>query len=179
MNKKTIENIKTAAIVVLILVIVFGASYYSSELKEYNNDSSGNTNTVSTDNNSTESSSDDEYDTSAFNSIDIDEYLSLKEGDNLSIIFVARPTCYYCHQQVPILSEVVNEYGIAVNYLDTDELDDEGQAKFIQSDDSFSEGYGTPMILLVKNDKIVDKLSGLTQKDNLVDFFKDNGLIVE
>ena len=62
--------------------------------------------------------------------------------------------------------------------MDTDELDDEGQAKFIQSDDSFSEGYGTPMILLVKNDKIVDKLSGLTQKDNLVDFFKDNGLIV-
>lgn len=178
MNKKTIENIKTAAIIVLVLVIVFGASYYSSELKECNNDGS-TTNTVSTDSSSTESSSTDEYDTSAFNSIDIDQYLSLKEGDNLSIIFVARPTCYYCHQQVPILSEVVNEYGIAVNYLDTDELDDEGQAKFIQSDDSFSEGYGTPMILLVKNDKIVDKLSGLTQKDNLVDFFKDNGLIVE
>ena len=33
MSKKTIEQIKTAAIIVLALIVVFGGSYYASELK--------------------------------------------------------------------------------------------------------------------------------------------------
>ena len=186
MKKETIEKIKSATIVVLVLVIVFGASYFASELQESDNNS---TTTTSSTNNSSNSSSDTtstssdipEDEQGDLNEIDIDEYLDLKEGSKASIIYVARPTCHYCQEMEPIVKNVVYEYGVTVNYLNTDELDDEGQAEFVKSDDYFDEqgGYGTPMLIIVKDDEFVDVLEGLSDKDTVVEFFKDNGLIEE
>ena len=180
MKKENIEKLKSATIVVLVLIIVFGASYFTSELKECDNGGSTTT-TSSTNNNSNDSSDISEDEQGDLNEIGIDEYLDLKEGNNASIIYVARPTCHYCQEMEPIVKNIVYEYGITVNYLNTDELDDEGQAKFIKSDDYFDEkgGYGTPMLIIVKDDEFVDVLEGLTTKDTAVQFFKDNGLIEE
>ena len=189
MKKEQIEKIKSATIVVLVLIIVFGASYFASELQECDNSTS--TTTSSEENNSSnDSSSTDTSSTSSdipedeqgdLNEIDIDEYLDLKKGDEASIIYVARPTCHYCQEMEPIVRNIVYEYGIEVNYLNTDELDDEGQAEFVQSDEYFDEkgGYGTPMLIIVKDDEFVDVLEGLSDKDTTVEFFKDNGLISE
>ena len=167
MKKETVEKVKNTTIVVLVLIIVFGASYFTSELKECDNGGS-----------STTTSSTNKGD---LNEIDIDEYLDLLKGDEASIIYVARPTCHYCQEMEPIVKNIVYEYGIEVNYLNTDELDDEGQADFIESNDYFDEegGYGTPMLIVVKDDEFVDVLEGLTDKDTAVNFFKDNGLIEE
>lgn len=185
MKKDTIEKVKNTTIVVLVLIIVFGASYFTSELKDCDNGGSSTT-TSSTDNsssNDTTSTSSDipEDEQGDLNEIDIDEYLDLLKGDEASIIYVARPTCHYCQQMEPIVRNIVYEYGITVNYLNTDELDDEGQADFIKSNDYFDEkgGYGTPMLIVVKDDEFVDVLEGLTDKDTAVNFFKDNGLIEE
>ena len=180
MKKENIEKIKSATIVVLVLIIVFGASYFTSELKECDN--GGSTTTTSSTNNSSNDSSDiSEDEQGDLNEIDIDEYLDLLKGDEASIIYVARPTCHYCQEMEPIVKNIVYEYGVTVNYLNTDELDDEGQAEFIKSDDYFEEkgGYGTPMLIVVKDDEFVDVLEGLTDKDTAVNFFKDNGLIEE
>ena len=167
MKKETVEKVKNTTIVVLVLIIVFGASYFTSELKECDNGGS-----------STTTSSTNKGD---LNEIGIDEYLDLLKGDEASIIYVARPTCHYCQEMEPIVRNIVYEYGIEVNYLNTDELDDEGQADFIESNDYFDEegGYGTPMLIVVKDDEFVDVLEGLTDKDTAVNFFKDNGLIEE
>lgn len=178
MKKETVEKVKNTTIVVLVLIIVFGASYFTSELKECDN--GGSTTTTSSTNNSSNDSSDiSEDEQGDLNEIDIDEYLDLLKGDEASIIYVARPTCHYCQEMEPIVRNIVYEYGIEVNYLNTDELDDEGQSKLIKSDDYFSEGYGTPLLLVVKDDEIVDIQEGLNNKDTTVNFFKDNGLIEE
>lgn len=189
MKKETVEKVKSATIVVLVLIIVFGASYFTSELQECDNGGSSSTTTSSTDTNSsndnssssTTSTSSDipEDEQGDLNDIDIDEYLDLLEGDDASIIYIARPTCHYCQQMEPIIRNIVYEYDVKVNYLNTDELDDEGQSKLIKSDDYFSEGYGTPLLLVVKKDKIVDIQEGLTDKDTTVKFLKDNGFINE
>ena len=182
MKKENIEKIKSATIVVLVLIIVFGASYFMSELQECDNGGNTTTTTSSANNSSSNDSSDiSEDEQGDLNEIDIDEYLDLKEGSEASIIYVARPTCHYCQEMEPIVKNIVYEYGVTVNYLNTDELDDEGQAKFIKSDDYFEEkgGYGTPMLIIVKDDEFVDVLEGLTDKDTVVKFFKDNGLINE
>ena len=185
MKKETIEKIKSATIVVLVLVIVFGASYFASELQESDNNSTTTTSSTNNSSNSsdTTSTSSDipEDEQGDLNEIDIDEYLDLKEGSKASIIYVARPTCHYCQEMEPIVKNIVYEYGVTVNYLNTDELDDEGQAEFVKSDDYFDEqgGYGTPMLIIVKDDEFVDVLEGLSDKDTVVDFFKDNGLIEE
>lgn len=179
MKKETVEKVKNTTIVVLVLIIVFGASYFTSELKECDNGGSTTTTTSSTNNSSNDSSDISEDEQADLNEIDIDEYLDLKEGSEASIIYIARPTCHYCQEMEPIVKNIVYEYGIEVNYLNTDELDDEGQSKLIKSDDYFSEGYGTPLLLVVKDDEIVDIQEGLSDKDTTVNFFKDNGLIEE
>ena len=71
------------------------------------------------------------------------------------------------------------KYQLLSYSLNTDELDDDGQAKLVKSDDYFSEGYGTPLLLVVKDDEIVDIQEGLTDKDATVNFLKDNGFIEE
>lgn len=182
MKKENVEKLKSATIVVLILIIVFGASYFTSELQECDN--GGSSTTTSSTNNSSNDSSDSsstsdipEDEQGELNDIDIDEYLDLKEGSDASIIYIARPTCHYCQEMEPIVRNIVYEYDVEVNYLNTDELDDEGQAKLIESDDYFSEGYGTPLLLVVQNGEIVDIQEGLSTKDTTVNFFRDNGFI--
>lgn len=185
MKKETVEKVKNTTIVVLVLIIVFGASYFISELKECNN-KDVSTGTSSTDTNSSNAATSTDSDISEdeqgdLDEIGIDEYLDLLKDDEASIIYVARPTCHYCQEMEPIVRNVVYEYNVKVNYLNTDELDDEGQADFIKSNDYFDEkgGYGTPMLIIVKDNDFVDVIEGLTDKDTVVNFFKDNGIIEE
>ena len=176
MDDKKKEQIKTVAIIVLLLVIVFGGSYFASEVKSNKNTSSKTTTTTDKQKDTTTDSDDNteisEDKQAELNSIDIDKYLSLKKGSDKSIIYISRPTCHYCQQEDPIMKNIVYETIITVNYLNTDELDDDGNTKLIKSDDYFSEGYGTPLILVVQKNKIVDKIEGLTSKEDIVSFFK-------
>lgn len=179
MKKENIEKIKTATIIVLLLVIVFGASYFTSELQGSDNSPTTTSESNNSSNDTSSSSDIPEEEQGDLTEIDIDEYLDLKEGSDASIIYVARPTCGYCQQMEPIVRNIIYEYGVTVNYLNTDELDDDGQAKLIESDDYFSEGYGTPLLLVVKDDEIVDIQEGYTDKDTTVNFLTDNGFISE
>ena len=176
MDDKKKEQIKTATIIILLLVIVFGGSYFASEIKS-NKNTSSKTTTTTNDQKDTATDSDNDAEISEdkqaeLNSIDIDKYLSLKKGSDKSIIYISRPTCHYCQQEDPIIKNIVYETKVTVNYLNTDELDDDGNTKLIKSDDYFSEGYGTPLILVVQKNKIVDKIEGLTSKEDIVSFFK-------
>ena len=180
MNSEKKEQIKNATIIILVLVIVFGGSFLASEMKS-DKSKSNNTTTPNKQENTTTSNDDEisEDKQAELNSIDIDKYLSLKKGSDKSIIYISRPTCHYCQQEDPIIKNIVYETKVTVNYLNTDELDDDGNSKLIKSDDYFSEGYGTPLLLVVQKNKIVDKIEGLTSKENIVSFFKKYGFINE
>ena len=173
MDSKKKEQIKNATIIILVLVIVFGGSFLASEVKSDKSKSNNTTTTNKQENNTTSNDDEISEDKQAeLNSIDIDKYLSLKKGSDKSIIYISRPTCHYCQQEDPIMKNIVYETKVTVNYLNTDELDDDGNTKLIKSDDYFSEGYGTPLILVVQKNKIVDKIEGLTSKEDIVSFFK-------
>ena len=168
-NKDTIKNI---VIVVLILVIVIGGSFLASEFN------GGKANTARTTEGSTTSDSDiPEDEQQAPTEIDIDKYLALKEGSDLSIIYIARPTCSYCQKQKPIIYHLIYQYQLPVNYLNTDELDEEGFEKLTNSDEYFSSQWGTPLILIVQNGNIVDKAPGYHEEQELITFFQNNGFI--
>ena len=74
---------------------------------------------------------------------------------------------------------MVYKYGVTVNYLNTDELDSEGQNKLQKSNDYFQSGWGTPLILIVKDNKIVDKFEGETSIEDLKTMFEKYDLIVK
>lgn len=162
MKKENVEKLKSATIVILILIIVFGASYFTSELQACNN--------IETDMATS---------STGLNEISIDDYLSLKDGEEASIIYIARPTCSFCQQEEPIIEEIVSEYGVTVNYLNTDNLNNDGLTDLVQSDEYFSEGFGTPLLMVVEKNEIKEVLEGLKDKDTIVDFFKKYGFISE
>ena len=47
----------------------------------------------------------------------------------------------------------------------------------MESNDYFKEGFGTPLMLVVQDGKIVDKIDGLVTKDNYMSFFKEYGFM--
>lgn len=174
MNKDKLKNV---VIVILILIIVVGITFVVSEL-------SGKGGVRAISNNNTSYNNEEvvdipEEEQKEHTEIDIDKYLALKEGSELSIIYIARPTCGFCVKQGPELKNVAYLYNLNINYLNTDELDQDGFNKLIASDSYFSEGFGTPLTLLVKDNKIVDKAEGYRTKDELITFFKTNNLIAE
>lgn len=111
--------------------------------------------------------------------ISIDDYLNLYDASQNSIVLLSRPTCSYCKIATPILENIIYKYNVKINYLNIDNLDDDATAKLVSSDDYFSQGYGTPLLLVVGNGKISDKIEGLTTKNDYISFFKENKFMEE
>lgn len=185
-----VDTIKNVIIVVLVIIVIFGISAVaSSGSKSYDKSSSSNNDTSSTNSNSSatdavtaiqqESSSISDDEKKELTDIDVDKFLSLKKKSEASIIYIARPTCSYCQIEEPIMKNIAYKYDIEINYLNTDNFEDDDQSKLVSSDDYFSEGFGTPLILVVKDNSIVEKKEGLTSSKDLIEMFKTNGFISE
>ncbi|MBO5138255.1 MAG: thioredoxin family protein [Bacilli bacterium] len=112
--------------------------------------------------------------------INIDEYLSLKDSsDASSVIYIGRPTCSHCVIQKPIMEHLAYKYDITINYLNTDELSDDDITKLRDSDEYFKSGWGTPLTLIVKDGKIQDKIEGEASINTLTSLFKQHSIISE
>lgn len=161
MKNMTKEKVQGIIIVILLLIIAFGGSYFASEVKNCS---------YSTETKEVE-----------LNSISYKEYKELKQKDDLSIIYIARPGCSFCQQQQPIVKQIMQEYDLKVNYLNTDDMSSDEVEELIASYDVFEggENFGTPTILLVQKKKIVDSVIGYKEKASLVSFFKEHKIIKE
>lgn len=125
---------------------------------------------------------DNEIDTSItleksnFTELSIDEYLDLIKKDEKSLILVARPTCGYCQKFTPILSSVQKQMDLKVYYINTDNFDENSWNKFSSSFSYLStEQWGTPLLLVVQKNEIVDLNNGYVEVDALKEFLEKNG----
>lgn len=109
--------------------------------------------------------------------IDMDTYLEYYNGSEEKLVLFARPTCSYCKIAEPIIQNIAYKYNFEIYYVNTDELADDEQEKLINSNTYFSEGYGTPLLLIVKDGEIVDKIDGLTDTEHYLDFFEYYGYV--
>ena len=112
-----------------------------------------------------------------FTEIDIETYLNDYENEEDSLVLIGRPGCQYCQIAEPILHNIAYEYNITFYYLNIDNLTEEGQSKLQSSDEFFKEGFGTPLLLIIGNNKIKDKVDGLMDRNHYIDFLKENNYI--
>ena len=158
--KKALGITSIAIIVVLVIVLAFGVS----NIKKDDSGSNSSNETVA-------------LEEAGFNEVTLDEYLDLVKGPEKSIILVARPTCSYCEAFAPILSEVIDDLGLTINYIDTDKFSSDDWTTFNESLDYLSENeWGTPLTLIVQNGEVVDVNQGYVELDDIKTFFTDNGL---
>ncbi len=173
MDKKTIITISVVGLVAILLV--FALSIGDKESKtEYK--LSDDPNTIIA-NAQKEKNAVKENETKELSEINLEEYINFYNGEEPILVFIARPTCGYCQIAEPIIKHLVYEYDIDMKYLNTDEFSEEDQAKFIQSDEKFNDGFGTPMLVLIGNNKIIDMIDGLSDTAHYIDFFKTNKII--
>ena len=170
MEKKKVFIIIGVILAVILLIACSKKKKKTGTSNDLNNTSNDASTIVA--NAQKESNAVKESEKKDFTQIDVDKYLEYYKGEENTLILIARPTCHYCQIAEPIIQNIAYKYDININYLNTDELDDDGNTKLIKSDDYFSEGYGTPLILVVQKNKIVDKIEGLTSKEDIVSFFK-------
>ena len=114
-----------------------------------------------------------------YKEIKMSDYLEYYAGSESKIILIGYPTCPFCQIAEPILKNLAYEYDLEINYLNTDNFTDEDEATLLQSDEYFreNEGFGTPLILIVKDNKILNKIDGLTDRGHYKKLFEEEGFI--
>ena len=187
-NKKIVTGIVVAVGVILVCALCYFASSAVSAKAGDNYSESDNSNSSTTSSSSASDMTSRAQEESAnvpddeqkdFNDIDIDEYLDLYDGSEDSIVLFSRPTCGYCQIAEPILHHIAYQYKLTINHVNTDEMSSDDETKLVESDEYFSDGFGTPLLVVVSNGEIVDMVSGLVDTDSYVSFFTDNGFIDE
>lgn len=187
-NKKIVTGIVVAVGVILVCALCYFASSAVSAKAGDNYSESDNSNSSTTSSSSASDMTSRAQEESAnvpddeqkdFNDIDIDEYLDLYDGSEDSIVLFSRPTCGYCQIAEPILHHIAYQYKLTINHVNTDEMSSSDETTLVESDEYFSDGFGTPLLVVVSNGEIVDMVSGLVDTENYVKFFTKHGFIDE
>jgi predicted bacteriocin transport accessory protein len=111
------------------------------------------------------------------NYIDLDSYNKIIKSKDSSIIVVGQSTCQYCVKAKVILNDIVASNNTEINYLNLSYLTEDEYNEFKSSFEYFQDEFGTPVTLIVKDGKIVDKLEQLVSKEEYIEFFEQNGVL--
>lgn len=113
------------------------------------------------------------------NYIGIEEYSKLIKQDEASIIVVGQSTCSYCVKAKLLLNNIAESKKTKINYLNLSYLlTDEAKKTFTSSFDYFkTDSWGTPVTIIVKDGKIIDKLEQMVTEEEYIKFFEKNGVL--
>ena len=113
----------------------------------------------------------------SLNYIDYDEYEQLLSGRDKSAVVIGQTKCGYCVQAKLILNDIADEYDVTINYLNYTDLSSEEYASLIDSLDYFQGSWGTPVMFILQDGKMIDVLSQLETKENYIEFLEENGVL--
>ena len=111
------------------------------------------------------------------NYIDYEEYDKLLKSDEKNIIVVGQSTCGYCVQAKLILNEIAEEKDVTINYLNISYMTEEEGEKFESSLEYFEGSWGTPVMMIVQDGKMIDIVEQLVTKDEYIEFLEENGVL--
>ena len=114
------------------------------------------------------------------NEITYDEYEEMVNNGDAFIVVIERTGCGYCQQYMPIVEEVANEKGIAITYINTDNLSDEEFEKLSTKNKYLKKNqWGTPTTLFMLGSRIVDSIGGYVEKDSVLKFIDGRVVVGE
>ncbi len=173
MEKKEIGLIVGTLLVLCVII----ASFTIKPKTNGNSENLSNDMNVIIANAEKESASVTEEEKKEFININVEQYLEYYNGSEKKIVLLARPTCHYCQIAEPIIQKVAKEYDLDIYYLNTDEFTEDDQQTFVNSDEKFKTGFGTPFLMILKDGGITDSVDGLTDYAHYVYLFRKNSII--
>lgn len=117
-----------------------------------------------------------------FTEITYSEYEEKMNTEAPFLVVVVRDGCGYCEMYEPILEEVSGEYKIPIYYINMSNLSSEEYTALGTSNSYFKKNqgkWGTPTTLFMYGESVIDSISGYVDKDELVDFVKENFKVEE
>lgn len=137
---------------------------------------------------------DEAYSTESFVKILPSEIASLSKGETI-VVWVGRQSCSYCGMYAPVISDVGKDNNVTIYYVDFEDLVSfDSQYPYISDERNYNilegldgiEGWetfakdnmgGTPLTLIIKDNKVIGGLSGYTEETGVINEFKRTGLI--
>jgi predicted bacteriocin transport accessory protein len=113
--------------------------------------------------------------------INYQEYNNVLESKTKSILLIAQSGCGACESAKPVLDEIAGDYEIEINWFDLRKIkSQEEYDEFMDSLDYYKkEQWGTPLMLIVEGNEVLDISNGFVGKDAYIEFLKKNGFIEE
>lgn len=119
-------------------------------------------------------------------------YKKLVKSDKVTVAVFGRESCFYCNKFKPVYNAVAEKYEVDIYYFDSDSYNSSQYSKIINMDltvpakcsstgEEFklSDGFGTPLTVITKKNKVVDCISGYVNRSSLIETLKTNDLISE
>ncbi len=168
LNKILICAYIIIALLAINTIILFASNVKITSDSKTNEETTGNT----------------EYDVSMFDSVDLEQTIKLFDSEETQIIYIGRSTCGYCVKFLPVLQKAQKEFGYKTKYLDITTITTTEQQNALlakDNDESFlATNFGsTPMVILVKDGKLVKGWVGYSEYDEFAKFLTDNGITKE
>lgn len=192
--EERITNLEKKSNVILCLVACVLAICLITMISVLNNGTSNSQDTETSNTSSQEQASNNSYDTSAFKTIKGSDIAS-ESKDKTIAVMIGRQGCGYCAAYAPILTKLIQDTGITIHYIDllgfldisTNPAKIVDQASFdainsLQGAKGVSYTgadalRGTPATLIIKDNKIVDFISGYTEEANIKQALTNAGMI--
>jgi predicted bacteriocin transport accessory protein len=111
------------------------------------------------------------YDSNGFKITNVKTYLNLLKNTDKTYIYIGSRTCSHCIATIPVIKQLMLELDITINYVDIADMSQTDINKIVKSDATFTDGLGTPTILIVEDGKVVDSNIGEADYTTLKGFF--------
>lgn len=105
------------------------------------------------------------------------EFKNKLNSSEPQIIYIMKPTCYYCNLVEPITTKLKEKYKLNYYQIDSSKLSTSELRTMLNLLNVDLETFGTPYIAIVQNGKVIGEQSGYTDENVLFDLFKTSGLI--
>ena len=176
-EKVLLEKLVKCAYVIIVLLVINTLVLFVSNIDSDNSKSKSSSSTDTKESTGTEEVS-GEYDVSMMNSVDMDGLLKLFDSKETQVVYLGRETCGYCVKFLPTLQQAQSDYGYTTNYLDITTVSEDDVNKLLEKDNDegfLKENYGaTPMVILVRDGKMVDTWVGYSEYDSFAQFLEKN-----
>ena len=160
LDSKRIRNIYIMLIAILCLTIISTTAIVSYIMVHWDDRMNSN------------SPHNTEYDVSKFKKINYDEFMDTYKGDKQTLIYIGRATCIHCVNFIPVLKDAQDKYDYETYYLDISEITEQQYNNIKKLNKFLDENFGgTPMVIIVKNGKIIDNGSWIGEGSKN-DFYK-------
>lgn len=102
---------------------------------------------------------------------------SNSNNSGYELYYLGREGCGYCQLFQPNIDYIKEKYNLNYNYIDISTLTNEELNNYLEKFNIDSNNFGTPTVVIMKNDKYVANHIGLMSSLELFDFLKENNVL--